>query len=211
LLLPRQTNALLEFLATASRRGFIGPGPAQPHLAHALGMATVVVAAIGRRPTDLVDLGSGAGVPGLVLAVAWEGCQARLLEAHAGKCRFLRDAIAEFGLGRRVTVIEARAEVAGRDPMLRGAHELVVARAFGAPAVTAELGAPLLVDGGHLIVSEPPEGSETRWPAEPLLELGLVLEFVAESPVRAAVLHKPGATPARYPRRTVIPGKRPLW
>ena len=113
---------------------------------------------------------------------------------------------------------EGRAEELGHDPEPAGhGFDVVVARAFGAPAVVAECGAPFLVLGGRLIVSEPPDGGGERWreAAAPdrLAELGLM----AEERIRSAggfgfqVLRATGPCPGKYPRRTGIPAKRPLF
>jgi hypothetical protein len=78
----------------------------------------------------------------------------------------------------------------------------VVARLFAAPAVTAEIGAAFVAVGGVLVVSEPPGGRGERWDTDVLGELG----FAAARHERIA-----GFVPERYPRRTGVPGKRPLW
>jgi 16S rRNA (guanine527-N7)-methyltransferase len=135
-----------------------------------------------------------------------------LLDAAQRRCDALRRAVAELDLTARVDVCQARAEEAGRDPELRGAFQLVVARAFGAPGVTAECAAPLLRVGGRLVVSEPPAGSDGRWPPGPLAELGFgggASLDVGDAHVRVLVQERP--CPNRYPRRTGVPAKRPLF
>ncbi len=135
-----------------------------------------------------------------------------LLDGSVTRCEFLRWAAAELGLEPdRVDVLASRAEEAGRQPELRSTFDLVVARSFGAPAVTAECAAPFLVTGGRLVVSEPPGGSRDRWPADRLEELGLrPLDAVVE-PSAFQVLLQERPCPERFPRRTGIPAKRPLF
>ena len=129
-------------------------------------------------PARLVDLGSGGGLPGLVVATDWPEATVALLEANGRRAAFLRRAVERLGLAGRVSVLEERAEVCGRQEDLRAGFDGALARSFGRPAVVAECAAPLLKVGGWLIVSEPPrseaEGDqEARWPAEPLRQLGL--------------------------------------
>src|SRR5690606_17211507 len=133
------------------------------------------LAAVGEGGRVL-DLGSGGGVPGLVLAVRRPDLDVVLLDAMSRRCTFLEAAAAELGLAGRVRVVCERAEVAARDPELRGTFDVVVARSFAAPPVTAECAAGFLRVGGRLLVSEPPDHTgEERWPAAPLDELGLTV------------------------------------
>jgi 16S rRNA (guanine527-N7)-methyltransferase len=145
-------------------------------------------------------------VPGLVLALHWAGSTWTLVDAMERRCRFLEEAIEELGLARRARVVQGRAEDLGREPSLRGRFDVVTARSFGPPAVTAECGAPFLVVGGRLLVSEPPT-DRARWPDEVGL-LGLAVE-----PRRGSVqvLTQATSCPDRYPRRTGVPAKRPLF
>jgi 16S rRNA (guanine527-N7)-methyltransferase len=179
----------------------------EDHVRH----AAAFVVAVGAPPDRGVDLGSGGGVPGLVLALEWSTTTWVLLDASERRTEFLTDAVDELGLTGRVEVRRARAESAGRDPACRGHFDLVVARAFGSPAVTAECAAPLLRTDGVLVVSEPPAPSD-RWPAEDLALLGL--EALGRSGLPDAgvqVLQQVRPCPERYPRRVGIPSKRPLW
>ena len=194
----------------------------EPHVRHALGFAV----ALGAVPKGLcVDLGSGAGVPGLPLALAWPSSRWLLIEAGSNRVELLEAAVRRLGLEDRVAVEHARAEAVGRRPERRAAAELVVARGFGRPATTAECGAPLLTVAGTLLVSEPPdpeaaseddvrpEGAE-RWPEEGVALLGLVpLRRVRVSASEASyrLLRQHSPCPARYPRRDGVPRKRPLW
>lgn len=159
-----------------------------------------------------VDLGTGAGLPGLVLAVAFASTAWMLVDGRERSTRFVAAAVAELGLEERVEVRTVRAEELGRLPAHRARHRLVVARGFGPPAVLAECAAPLLAVGGRLVVSEPPEPSAERWPAEPLARLGLAVDGRMAS-VHASViaLTQVSLCPKAYPRRTGVPTKRPLW
>ncbi|MDQ1436450.1 MAG: rRNA (guanine527-N7)-methyltransferase [Acidimicrobiaceae bacterium] len=158
-----------------------------------------------------MDLGSGGGVPGLVLAELWPQAHAVLLDSMERRTSFLTDVVGELGWRGRVTVVRERAEVFGRVPDRRAAFDLVVARGFGPPSVTAECAAPLLRLGGRLVVSEPPEDDPGRWPAQPLSELGLRSLGLVEDGARFHVLEQVELCSDAYPRRVGLPAKRPLW
>ncbi|MGH9104206.1 MAG: 16S rRNA (guanine(527)-N(7))-methyltransferase RsmG [Acidimicrobiales bacterium] len=212
--------ALSGLLAEARRRGFLGRVPPSDHIDHALGFAEVV----GAPPADLIDLGSGAGLPGLVLALRWRGARVTLVDSNARRTALLEEAVARLRIGGRVQVRTARAEALGHDMKLRGSASLVTARAFAKPSATAECAAGLLAIGGRLVVSEPPAASwgapgtgagpeplPGRWPAA-LAVLGLWAD--APSTARGygfQLLVQVEPCPARYPRRDGVPAKRPLF
>ena len=201
-------SELLAVLTDARRLGLLGPGPVDEHIEHARGFA----AAAGTPGRRVVDLGSGAGVPGLVLALTWPDVPLVLVEASQRRVMFLHDALARLGLSGRVTVVRARAEVLGRAEDWRGTAELVVARGFGAPAVVAECAAPLLATGGRLVVSEPPDRCGSRWPVEGVARLGLGPGRTVEHGGRGyRVLPQERPCPEPFPRRAGVPGKRPLF
>ena len=200
-----RSEALLAVLAESQRRGFLGPGPVQEHLDHSRAFVPLLAGVTG----PVADLGSGGGVPGLVLAVELPHLAWRLVDGMVRRTSFLAEAVDELGLGDRVSVHTARAELLGRDPAWRGHLGAAVARAFGPPAVTAECAAPLLRVGGRLVVSEPPGGDPMRWPPDCLAALGLGPAEVVAGPPAFARLEQRAAAPDSVPRRA--PGKRPLW
>ncbi|MGI9119934.1 MAG: RsmG family class I SAM-dependent methyltransferase [Acidimicrobiales bacterium] len=157
-----------------------------------------------------VDLGSGAGIPGLVLAMDLPASTWTLLDANTTRTAFLVTAVQALGLADRVQVVTGRAEVVGRSSEHRGRYQVVVARAFARPAVVAECAAPLLSLEGEVVVSEPPEPAD-RWLEEGLTELGLRLVTVDPGPPRIATLRQDRLCPGRFPRRVGVPSKRPLW
>jgi len=193
---------LTEVLDEARRLGLLGPGPVADHVAHAEGF----MAAAPTAPRRFLDLGSGGGVPGLVLALAWPGAEAVLLDGSERRAAFLRRAVLALELGGRVMVVAERAEVVGRAKDWRASFDRVVARAFGSPAVTAECAAPFLAVGGDLLVSDPP-GGEDRWPMPALALLGLVPQPQQQGTVRRLVQEV--TCPGQYPRRR--PGRPPLF
>jgi 16S rRNA (guanine527-N7)-methyltransferase len=175
------------------------------HLVHAQGFIDALVGVNGR----VVDLGSGGGVPGLPVAVAREDLELVLLDSSARRGEFLTSAVDALQLGHRVSVVVGRAEELGRGD-LRGTATAVIARSFGAPAVTAECAAPLLRLGGRLIVSEPPDAGN-RWPPAGTALVGLQAIGPASGTPRIQVLELVQPCPDAYPRRDGVPAKRPLF
>lgn len=203
---------LAKVLARAQELGFIGPGPVEPHLAHAQTFLDAVQAA----PTgDVIDLGSGGGLPALALA-GWAPARSFLLvESQQRRAEFLDEAVAQMGMAPRVQVAHGRAEEVARDH--RGQAAVVTARAFGPPSATAECAAPFLGEGGWLLVSEPPatgaaSGVEMRWPPEGLARLGQAVgrRWEARGATIQAIVQM-SAPPDWVPRRTGVAAKRPIF
>ena len=168
-----------------------------------------------RTARSLADLGSGAGVPGLPLAIAREELEVSLVEAAGRKCAFLRGVVEDLGLAR-VTVVHARAEeLAGQAP---STFDLVTVRAVASLAVVAEYAAPLLKTGGSLVAWRGDRDPEAELEGQrAALELGLTVSApLAVSPYSGAqhrhlhLMSKVGETPARFPRRPGMATKRPL-
>lgn len=211
-------DELRTVLRRSQRLGYIGGTDLERHIEHALGFAEV----IGVAPDRALDLGSGGGLPGLVLAHHWPGSSWVLLDGSQTRTTFLDHAVGELGLDDRVTVVRGRAEEVGHEANRRQAFDLVVARSFGPPAVVAECAGPFLRIGGTLVVSEPPEtGDRWAFPNE-LADLGLERrrppagEASGTAEGRSdvgsyAALVQVATCPARYPRRVGIPAKRPLF
>jgi 16S rRNA (guanine527-N7)-methyltransferase len=198
-------------LEESRARGFLGPQPAAAQVEHAEGFALVWEGQRPSPPARYLDLGSGGGIPGLVLAARW-GTLTTLLDSMERRGAFLREAIGWEGGPPNVEVVVARAEVAARRPGLEGAYDLVTARSFAVPAVTAECGVRFLREGGLAIVSDPPGGGEAgRWPADALAELGLRASLVSANGFSYRVLEKVSPTPSRFPRASGVPAKRPLF
>jgi 16S rRNA (guanine527-N7)-methyltransferase len=134
-----------------------------------------------------------------------------LLDSNERRTDFLLRAVEGLHRTQPARVVRARAEEAGRDPGLRSAFDVAVARSFGPPAVTAECVSPFLSVGGRLVVSEPPDRND-RWPVDGLVKLGLDQPRPFVTPAgRFQVLRQGIACPAGYPRRVGKPTKRPLF
>jgi len=209
-----ETEALLEALGRARTAGFLGPGLVDGHVGHAGGFAEAAEAALAGVPPNFADLGTGGGIPGLVLAVRWPGSRGIFVESNHRRCSALRGAVIQVGLEDRIEVVEQRAELVARASEYREQFGLVTARSFAEPAVTAEIAAGLVEVGGILVVSEPPDpaSASRRWPAQGLDELGYgPVEQVECAQVHFAVVRKVAGCPERFPRGVGRPAKRPLW
>jgi len=177
----------------------------------ALALLDVAEARAGlQSQTPAVDLGAGAGVPGLPLAMAAPAARLVALESIGKKCTFLRAAVAHLGLGRRVTVVCARSEEqAALGAPGRGAYGLALARAVGPLPTVAELAAPLLADGAALLVCTTAERAGQEWAAGEVAarRCGLALERIeplTRSPLThsvCVVARKVLPTPDWLPRR----------
>ena len=197
---------VLRVLEEAKQLGFLGPGPVVRHVERSLPFLDL----FPRECSTALDLGSGGGVPGLILAALTPHLSWHLLEGGTTRSAFLERSVKLLYMSQRVVVVGERAEVAARTP-LRGTFDVVTARSFAAPGVTAECGAPFLRLGGQLIVAEPPCGDPLRWPETGLSELGLSPGRAVQKPYAFQVLHQTQPCPERYPRRNGIPSKRPLF
>jgi 16S rRNA (guanine527-N7)-methyltransferase len=204
-----------SLIEEAQRRGFVGPGPVAPHVKHAVELAAMLEPFGGR----LLDLGSGGGLPGLVLATKFPLASVVLLDSQRRRCEFLEEAISALQLGNRCVVAHGRAEELAREPRRRQMFDLVTARLFGPPATTAECAVGFLAVGGSLVVTEPPLGSgrgghgvSIRWPDEGLARLGLgPADLVQRGETTAARMTLTEPVSEQWPRRVGVPLKRPLW
>ena len=198
-------GAVLDGWRRGQRLSAVGPGDVSVHLDHARRLAPHV-----GESAHALDLGTGIGIPGLALAGFLPATRWTLLDAAQRRVRLLADIVEDLGWTDRVSVVHARAEVAGRVPELRGAFDVVIARSFGGPAVTAECAAPFVRLGGRIVVTEPPGRSAGRWPDDGLAELGLERGEAIARP-HAQVLTARSPVPERFPRRPGRAAARPLW
>jgi 16S rRNA (guanine527-N7)-methyltransferase len=161
-------DQLALILAEIQRRGGIGRGDVASAIAH----SERFVAAAG-QPRSIVDLGSGGGLPGLVVAVRLEHARVALIERRSKRADLLRYGVRALGLGDRVRVCEC--DVAAFVAADADEIDLVTARSFGSPAQVLAAAAPLLRPGGMLLVSEPPSDRD-RWVESLLAEFEMVDE-----------------------------------
>lgn len=170
----------------------------------------------GPLPASLVDIGSGAGFPGLPLKILRPELSLLLVDSVGKKTAFLHHVTRRLGLAD-VRILTARAEELGRDPRERERHAVVAARAVADLRVLAEYGLPLLRVGGRLLA---PKGAgaaeEAQAAAGALHTLGgalLGVEPVSLPGVElrsVIVIEKVAPTDPAYPRAVGIPARRPL-
>lgn len=162
--------ALIETLRLAQRLGFFGDGAIERAVVHAEGF----VAAIGELPdrARIADLGSGGGLPGLVLAEHFREAAILLVDRRRKRTDFLERAVRRLGYPH-VAVFFGDAEMVGREVASgqRQPFDVVTARGFGPPLVTLSIAAALVAPDGRIVISEPPHGE--RWDAALLDRLGL--------------------------------------
>jgi 16S rRNA (guanine527-N7)-methyltransferase len=162
----------------------------------------------------VVDVGSGAGLPGLPLKIARPDLELTLVESDQDKAAFLVHACATLGLVG-VEVVARRAEEVGHDPRFREAFDTSVARALASLPVLAELCLPLVRVGGRLLAQKT-ESEDVAAAGHAIEVLGGALIAVHASPSLArsagtvVVIEKVRPTPAAYPRRPGVPARKPL-
>jgi 16S rRNA (guanine527-N7)-methyltransferase len=195
--------------------------PEDVEVKHFLDSLTAVLALRQERgfPDDfrLLDIGSGAGFPGIPLRIALPGLQVALLEATGKKVVFLQHAVEALGLSG-VEALQGRAEELAHDAALRESFDAVVARAVAPLAVLCELGLPFVRhDGLFVAMKKGDTAAEVRSASKALAVLGGRLEERID--VRMARLddarhlirvRKIAPSPAGYPRRPGMPAKSPL-
>ena len=165
----------------------------------------------------VVDVGSGAGFPGLPIKLALPHIQLTLIETRGKRAAFLEHLVDTLGV-IGVTVIAERAETLGQAALHREHYDVALARAVGSLAVVAELCLPLIAIGGRFVAPRRGDFEQESMATQPAFDLlgGSQLEWV---PVQIpdlddgrglVVSEKVAATPSRYPRRAGMPEKRPL-
>jgi 16S rRNA (guanine527-N7)-methyltransferase len=168
-------------------------------------------------PLKLIDVGAGAGLPGLPIKLVRPNVSLALLEATRKKCDFLKAVIDDLQL-TNVQVINARAEDAGRAAEHREVYDVAMARAVGEMPVLLEYLLPLVRIGGRAIAQKSREVlNEVQHAELALSTLGGRLDDIVAVQVPQlnearylVVIEKVVATPEKYPRRAGMPSKKPL-
>lgn len=185
---------------------------------HFLDSLSVYLALQDLPPTvSLIDVGSGAGFPGLPLKIALPQLRLTLLEATGKKTAFLQHLLQSFNL-TAVPVVTARAEEAGQQPKHRERYEVAVARAVAGLPVLVEYMLPLVKVGGRVIVQKGQDPTdEVQQAARALRILGGKVQRIMPVTVpdlaaqrHLVIIQKMKTTPKQYPRRSGLPAKTPL-
>jgi 16S rRNA (guanine527-N7)-methyltransferase len=206
--------ALLGLVSTDGRAATSLRAPAEVLDGHLADSLCALELPVVREAATVVDIGSGAGFPGLPLAIALPGAEVTLLESNGRKCAFLEVAIERCAIAN-CRAVAFRAE---EWPQGRGRFDVATARALAPLAVIAEYAAPLLRVGGCVVAWKGRrDGSEESAAERAAAELGLVahepLEVHPYPSARARHLYlmsKVAPTPSRFPRRPGMARKRPL-
>ena len=166
-----------------------------------------------------IDVGTGAGIPGIVMKIALPELQITLLDSVRKKTLFLQEVVDELEL-ENVDVINGRAEEVGQDRAHREVYDLVVARAVAQLVELAELTIPLANIGGTVIL---PKSATAELEAE-VNRASAAAEILGAAPAISLAVDRPGSsppdhmvywmkispTPPEFPRRTGVPHRSPL-
>jgi 16S rRNA (guanine527-N7)-methyltransferase len=172
--------------------------------------ADALIAASWKGISSVIDIGSGGGLPAVPLAVAMPQVRFTLLEANARKCAFLEHVAGTLGL-TNVVVAGGRAEQLGHRPALREQFDRAISRAAARPEVLLELALPFVRTGGDLVAQVSPLDPHLLEPTARLLGGGTPrLEHPAGHGGALLVVSKLASTPPRFPRRTGLPGRKPI-
>ena len=187
------------------------------HFADSLSCLALIRQATNDQRRTVIDIGTGAGFPGLPLKIVYPDLRVTLVESVGKKVMFLEHIVGKLEL-KEVTVIKSRAEEIGQHPDHRERYDWAVARAVAEMPILLEYLLPLAKVGGKVLAQKgenaPVEAQEAERSAK---ILGGVLSRVTPvelpgivEPRHLVVFDKVAATPKRYPRRPGLPGKQPL-
>jgi 16S rRNA (guanine527-N7)-methyltransferase len=184
------------------------------HFLDSLTCATVTGDLTGQ---SLVDVGTGAGFPGIPLKILYPGLHVTLAESIQKRTDFLAAVTAELVL-QNVTIIAERAEAVGQNPLYREQFDWAAARAVAAMPVLAEYLLPLCKVGGHMLAQKGESAPEETEQAAEAIEIlgggGAAITEInlpgVENRHYLVVVKKVRPTPEKYPRRVGVPGKRPI-
>lgn len=167
---PALGPELIETLRQAQRFGFFGARPIDEAAEHSLAFVGALDPV--QPGTRLIDLGSGGGLPGLVLASALPQTDITLLDRRQKRTDFLQLAVTRLGFDHvHVLCADAEQLAAEVERGARPAFDVVTARGFGPPSVTLRLARRMLSEAGRIVISEPPDVD--RWDRSLLDQLGL--------------------------------------
>lgn len=178
-----------------------------------------LVPGLGDLPADakVIDVGTGGGLPGVPLAIALPGVRFTLLDATGKKVRFLQECVETLGLPN-ATPLQGRAEDLGHDKSHRQRYDAAVTRAVGSVAEVMEYCAPLVREGGHILIVKGAKAEEELAAASDALTIlgagevalieGYPEGFDSELTIVSVIKDRP--TPKTYPRKPGVPRSSPL-
>ena len=184
---------------------------------HFLDSFSCVMAWGANPPHHLVDVGTGAGFPGLPLKILYPAMRTTLIESVGKKAMFCEHIVRMLGL-ENVQVIKARAEEVGQKPEHREKYDCAVARAVAGMNVLSEYLLPLVRMGGTMLAQKGESGPAEAQSAEKVMKLlgGKLKQVIQVNLPGVAddrylvIVNKLHATPPKYPRKPGMPMKQPL-
>ena len=153
------SDDLIDALGDAQGIGLLGDRPIPEVIDH----ASAFVHALAEVTGTIIDLGSGGGVPGLVIAEARPDLQVVLLDRRQKRTDFLERIVRRLGWTDRVRVVAGDAAVLGRQVNHRAHYDAAVSRGFGPPEVAVRLSTPFVRLDGWVILTDPPAEQGDRW------------------------------------------------
>lgn len=191
--------------------------PKQIRVKHFLDSLSCILA-LRNTPTDhVVDVGTGAGFPGLPLKIICPTINMTLIESVGKKTAFCQHIIQTINL-QNVNILQERAEILASHPDMREKNDWAIARAVATLPVLVEYLLPLVRVGGFALAMKGESGPAEAQSAEQAIHIlgGQIQQLIpvtlpsVEDERYLVVIEKTAATPERYPRRVGIPAKRPL-
>jgi 16S rRNA (guanine527-N7)-methyltransferase len=191
--------------------------PGKIRAKHFLDSLSCLMAMRGAPMERVIDIGTGAGFPGLPLKIACPGMRLTLVDSVGKKAEFCRHIVETLRL-KDVDVIQERAELIGLHPAHRQGYDWALSRAVAEMPVLVEYTLPLVKIGGRMLAMKGESGPVESQAAEHAMRLlgGHLLQLIpvslpgVEDQRYLVVVEKLAATPDRFPRRVGIPAKRPL-
>ncbi len=186
------------------------------HFLDSLTVLSAVPRELWDQPLSFIDVGAGAGFPGIPLLIVRPNWRGTLLEATGKKVAFLNESLQELALNGMA--LHGRAEEVARDPAHRDRYDLAFARAVAEMSALSELCLPFVKVGGHFVAMKGSTGEEELSKAQKALRLlggGEIAVTSLELPEgmgerRLIAVRKASPTPKAYPRRTGMPTQKPL-
>ena len=210
-----QLVSLDEAWTPARAAGVIGTASIETLVEHTVWFAQAVCSSFSATFDDfhgcVVDVGTGAGLPGVILAALLPHAKLRLVDASERRLDHARRAVRALGVADRVEIVHGRGDELAHDVAWRGTHDVAVARLLGNPGETIELLAPLVRPGG-VIVTAAADSATDRWDALPITELPTSAVSWSDSPVGLfALVNILSPVPSSFPRRERKRRQSPLF
>ena len=170
-----------------------------------------------KNTISIIDIGTGAGFPGIPLKIALPSLKLTLLDSHRKKIEFLKELVNDLNI-KEVEIIKNRAEIIGQDKNFRSSFNIVISRAVAPLSILSEYSLPLVKKNGWFIAQKGKEYEDELNNGSKAIELlgGLLIKIETiclpflNQERNILIIKKIKDTPDKYPRRNGIPRKRPL-